>query len=298
MPSRRTVLITGATAGIGRHAALTLARRGHRVIATGRQAIALASLREEAIGLPIDVLRLDVTDEHSIEEARRQVHRLTGGRGIDVLINNAGYGMAAPLEETSDDELRAQFDTNVFGLMAVTRAFVPGMRQRGAGRILNVSSLGGRLTLPFFGAYNATKYAVESMSDALRRELGPFGVDVVLIEPGPVRSDFAARTMETIAEHANASSPYAAIYARAEEIRAQTDAMSVTPAETSRAIVHAIESRRPRVRYLVPRRLALALAMAALLPTRWIDAVLRRMLGLTKAALAPRLPESASSEAV
>lgn len=285
MSTSKTILITGATAGIGRHAALHLASLGHHVIATGRKESALAELREQATQSGsrgrLSVLRLDVTDPASIAAVAREVSELTGGRGLDVLVNNAGYGLVAPLEEVTDAELRAQFDTNVFGLMAVTRAFLPQLRARGAARIVNVSSIGGRLTMPFFGAYNATKYAVESLSDALRMELLPFGIDVSLVEPGPIRSDFAARAMESVSAHASPDSPYAPVYARADEINTQTESMAVGPEHTSRAIAHAALARRPRARYVVPGRLALMIGLVGMLPTRLVDWVLRQSMGLT-----------------
>src|SRR6185437_3350064 len=132
-----TVLITGATSGIGRHAALHLAERGHRVIATGRSERALVELAASHPAL--ETLRLDVTDQASIDAAARAVTEMTGGRGLDVLVNNAGYGALGPTESISDADMRAQYDVNVFGLMAVTRAFLPRMRERGEGRIINVS---------------------------------------------------------------------------------------------------------------------------------------------------------------
>jgi NAD(P)-dependent dehydrogenase (short-subunit alcohol dehydrogenase family) len=187
----KTILITGATAGIGRHAALELVRQGHHVIATGRRATALATLKDEASSLAsmrggrLDVLPLDVTDANSVAAAAAAVGDLTSNRGVDVLVNNAGYGQMGPVEEVSDAELRRQYDTNVFGLMSVTRAFLPKMRERGDGRVVNVGSIGGRYTFPLMGAYNSTKYAVESLSDALRNELAPFGIDVSIVEPGP-----------------------------------------------------------------------------------------------------------------
>src|SRR5687768_1474346 len=150
----KTILITGATSGIGRDAALYLARRGYRVFATGRREDVLAQLRRDADGLPLETIVLDVTDATSIAAAKRTVDTKTNGRGIDVLVNNAGYGTAAPTEMLTDEDLRAMFETNVFGLMAVTRAFLPQMRDRGEGRIINVSSIGGRFTFPFFGGYN------------------------------------------------------------------------------------------------------------------------------------------------
>jgi short-subunit dehydrogenase len=177
MTNPKTVFITGATAGIGRTTALHLASLGHHVIASGRKPTELAKLAAEARGLAgkLDVIPLDVTQPDSIAAAVVEVTRLTGERGLDALINNAGFGVLGPTSEISDAEIRRQYETNVFGLMNVTRAFLPAMRARRAGRIINVSSVGGRITLPYFGVYNSTKYAVESLSDALRYELGPFG---------------------------------------------------------------------------------------------------------------------------
>ncbi len=284
MSSSKTVLITGATAGIGKHVALHLARKGHKVFATGRNAAALARLLDEAKGTALETLQLDVTDAASIAAAKDEVERRTGGAGLDVLVNNAGYGIAGPLEEVDESAVRAMFDTNVFGLVAVTRAFLPSMRRRGSGRILNVSSVGGRITFPLFGAYNATKYAVESLSDSLRYELAPFGVQVVLIEPGVIRSEFSDRSMSTLPKP-GPESPYAAIYARADRIKEQADAQAVGPECIAEAIERAITARRPAARYVAPFRTRILLALVALLPTRWVDAAMRAMVGLT-----PRRP--------
>jgi short-subunit dehydrogenase len=293
----QTILITGATTGIGRHAALYLARRGHKVIASGRNAAALTSLREESGGA-IEVVTLDVTKQASIDAAAREVERIAGKGGIDALVNNAGYGLAAPVAEMSDADVRGQFETNVFGLLAVTRAFLPGMLARGRGRVVNVSSIGGRVTMPFFGAYNATKYAVESLSDAMRLELGPLGVKVSLVEPGPIHSNFAEKSMEGVARYRSPGSPWAPVYERADAIKAQTEKNSFSPEHTSRAIARALEAARPAARYVAPGRLAVVLWLAARLPTRLLDAVLARSFGLTTRQLgagragAPALPQN------
>jgi NAD(P)-dependent dehydrogenase (short-subunit alcohol dehydrogenase family) len=279
------VLITGATSGIGRHAALYLARAGYRVIATGRRESALRELEAEAVGLPLETVTLEVTDAESIQAAREAVDARTGGHGVDVLINNAGFGLAAPMAEVSDEDLRRQYDTNVFGLMAVTRAFLPAMVRRGSGRILNVTSVGGRLTMPLFGAYNSTKYAVESMSDALRLELAPFGVDVVLIEPGVIDTGFAQRSRDEVEAYATADSLWAPVLARADEIEAQSDRFAVGPAVISRTMHRAIRSRWPRARYVAPFRYRLLLALLVFVPTRLVDAVLRLGVGLTRRGL-------------
>ena len=278
----QTILITGATSGIGRHAALHLARAGHRVFATGRNAAALAALRDEATGTALETLELDVTNAASIARAKRDVDERTAGDGLDVLINNAGYGLLAPMEMVTDEDMRAQFETNVFGLMAVTRAFLPQMRARGAGKVLNVSSVGGRLTLPFFGAYNATKYAIESMSDALRRELAPFGVSVVLIEPGVIRSEFSDRSWALLAKYRTAAAPWGFVLDRADKIKSVSDASAVGPEHIARAMERAIRARRPAARYVAPYRTKVALWLNAILPTRWFDGIMGLALGLTR----------------
>ena len=173
MKTPQTILITGSTAGIGRYAAVQLAQAGHRVIATGRNEKALTSLVEQGGGR-IEAVKLDVTDASSIAEAAAAVDRLTAERGLDVLINNAGYGQPGALIDLTESDLRRQFETNVFGLMAVTKALLPALRRRGVAKILNISSVGGRITFPFAGAYHASKYAVEALSNALRMGCDPW----------------------------------------------------------------------------------------------------------------------------
>lgn len=265
------ILITGATSGIGRHAALSLAKRGHTVFATGRRQHALRSLAQEAGDLNLHTLQLDVTRPASIADVAAAIDKQTNGHGVDVLINNAGYGHMGPTEMVSDAHLRQQFDTNVFGLMSVTRTFLPAMRTRGKGRVINISSIGGRVTFPYMGVYNATKYAVESLSDALRVELARFGVQVVLVEPGPIRTGFSDTAFDSTFQYRSRSSPYADVMVRASEIKSGTDRLSGTPEDVSRAIIRGVESRKPRARYVAPFSAGVALAMMAWMPTSWSD---------------------------
>jgi short-subunit dehydrogenase len=297
--SPRTVLVTGATAGIGRFVALDLAARGHRVFASGRNAESLASLASEsaAAGHPLHTLPLDVTSADSITGAAAALRAQTGGHGVDVLVNNAGYGQGGPMLELSDATLREQFDTNVFGLMAVTRAFVPEMLARGRGWIVNVSSVGGRVTFPFFGAYHASKYALEALSDALRAELRSFGVHVALVEPGPIRSQFSERAFGSLPATREAS-PYASSYALAGGIRTASDRASFGPHHVARAVTKAIGSRWPRARYVAPWFLGIPLAFLPLVPTWLTDALFRRVFGLHRASASPRLSPAVSPSQV
>jgi short-subunit dehydrogenase len=285
----KTILITGATGGIGRHAGLHLARRGHRVFATGRRSEALDALARDAAGLPLETLLLDVTDPVSIEAARVEVETRTQGYGVDVLINNAGYGQFGPLELVSDTDLRRQFETNVFGLSAVTRAFVPRMRERGHGRLINVSSIGGRLTFPFGGAYHATKYAVEAMSDALRQELSMFGVEVVLIEPGPIATEFATTAVSSVGAMRDDDGPYGWLFQRVDSVQKQTEHLAASPDSTSRAIQRAVEARKPRARYVVPGYLAPLVSLLAMLPVAMLDWLSMRALGIGRRRARPQL---------
>ncbi|HMG56756.1 MAG TPA: SDR family oxidoreductase, partial [Kofleriaceae bacterium] len=285
MSNSKTVLITGATAGIGRTTALHLAQLGHHVIASGRKPVELARLAADAKGLPgaLDVVALDVTQAASIAAAVEAVARLTGARGLDVLINNAGFGVLGPTSEISDAEMRRQYETNVFGLMNVTRAFLPGMRARRAGRIINVSSMGGRITLPYFGVYNSTKYAVESLSDALRYELRPFGIDVALIEPGVIRTNFEATAVSAL--DGFAATPYARSLANYQRMSKSADRFASDPIVVARGIARAVGARRAAARYVTPRVTSLALWLSQLLPTSVWDWAMRRAGYLTPEAL-------------
>jgi NAD(P)-dependent dehydrogenase (short-subunit alcohol dehydrogenase family) len=288
LKKQQIILITGATSGIGRFTALYLARQGHRVFASGRSQRALDELAADAQKQTtagtgaLETLRLDVTDDDSIAAAQAEVDRRTAGYGLDVLVNNAGYGAAGPTELITDEDWRAQYDVNVFGLMAMIRAFVPQMRARGAGRIINVSSLGGRLTLPFLGSYNSTKYAVESLSDALRAELHPFGVRVSIVEPGVIDTGFTDRSMTEAEKYDRADSPYRPVLDRMGEIRKMSDSTAVGPECIARAIERASTARRPRPRYVAPLRAALGIGFLRALPTTWADALLRMAFGLTR----------------
>jgi len=279
-PRTKTILITGATAGIGRATALGLARAGHRVLATGRNPAVLDEVKREAPDGRVSTIVLDVTHRGQLADAVKQVAMLTNGDGIDVLINNAGFGVVAPTSEVSERDVRAQYETNVFGLLAVTQAFVPQMRARGSGTIINVSSVGGRLTLPFLGSYNSTKYAVESLSDALRNELRPFGIHVALVEPGLINTNFGSRSTKNVERFVGPGSHYTEALSNMDAMLETSEAMGVPPERIAKAIIGLVAARRPRARTVAPFSAQLALRLASVLPTAWLDVVLRRVGGL------------------
>lgn len=259
MPASSTVvLITGCSSGIGRAAALHLAERGCTVIATARRVDDLADLA--AAGCR--TLPLDVTDESSMRAAVDAIEASHGR--IDVLVNNAGYSQSGAVESVPLAKTRAQFETNVFGPLRLTQLVLPGMRRRRAGRVVNISSMGGRLVFPGGGVYHASKYAVEALSDALRYELRPFGVAVVLIEPGLIRTHFAATVgakLSTLGGDADPAGDAAAVYADFNDViargtvaayeRGPMARMAGEPLDVARTIARAIEAPRPRARYTV-----------------------------------------------
>lgn len=274
-----TVLITGASAGIGRATTIKLAAQGHHVIAAARNVAALEQIKRTAKG-KVDVLALDVTSQESVEAAKAEVPSLVGQDGLDVLINNAGYALTGPLEQVTDADLKAQFETNVFGPMRMIRAFLSQMRERRRGRIINISSVVGRLALPFFGPYNSTKHAIEALSDALRNELRPFGIEVVIIEPGAINTGFGEierKSMEAFAT----GSPYAEQVKKVMAFQRELHPNAAKPETAAAAIVRAVEARKPRARYVVPFLPNRAfIALAEFLPTEASDAVIQNITGL------------------
>jgi NAD(P)-dependent dehydrogenase (short-subunit alcohol dehydrogenase family) len=270
-----TIVITGATAGIGRAAAILLANKGHRVFAAGRNSDALAELDSGYEN--ITPLPMDVNDPESVEAAAAAVRDALDG-APDILVNNAGYALCGPLESIPDEDWLRQYQTNVLGLVRVTRAFLPGMRERRRGRIVNVSSVAGRVTLPFFGPYNSTKHAVESISDSLRHELRPHGIDVVVIEPGAVKTRFGSLEQEQLAHWIEAAPEYAAQLRTLKAFHHDLHAKGADPVRVAGTIVDACEHVDPSPRKVVPLLPGSAfIALKAWLPTALTDWILRKI---------------------
>jgi NAD(P)-dependent dehydrogenase (short-subunit alcohol dehydrogenase family) len=268
----REVLITGCSSGIGAATALGLARAGFRVVATARRPETLDGLR--AAGCEIEAL--DVNDEASMAGCVERVLARHGA--LYGLVNNAGYSLSGAVESLPLARVRQQFETNVFGALRMIQLVAPGMRAAGRGRIVNVGSMGGRMTLPGGGVYHATKYALEALSDALRFELAGFGVDVVLVQPGIIKTGFA----EAVAREMSPPSPddpYAAFNAAVQ--KATIDAYEAgplgrygggTPDTVARVIERALTASRPRTRYLVTPSAHFMVGLRAWLPDRAWDA--------------------------
>jgi len=239
-------LITGCSTGLGRDLARAALRHGRRLVATARDP---ATLAEFAARDDVLVAALDVTVPEMIRDVVRQAEARFGA--VDVLVNNAGYGYLSAVEEGEDAEIRAMFETNVFGLAAVTRAVLPGMRARRRGHVVNISSMGGLIGFPGIGYYNATKFAVEGLSEALAKEAAPLGIKVTVVEPGPFRTDWAGRSLRTPAV---AIEDYAATAgARRAAIRSYSGTQPGDPVRAAEAIIAAVESPEPPLHLLLGR---------------------------------------------
>lgn len=276
-----TILITGATAGIGKSAAILLANKGHTVIAAGRNRKVLEALDKQFSN--IHPLEMDVTDADSVHCAVTEVASLLNGAALDILVNNAGFGCAGPLELVSDADFEAQYQTNVFGLVRVTRAFLPAMRERGRGRIINVSSVAGHVTMPFFAPYASTKHAVESISDALRIELQHHGVQVVLVEPGAVKTGFGEHERQQLQKYADTVAAYRGQLEVFIRFHRRLHAGGADPVTVAGTLVKACEAPQPRPRYVTPRgRNNLFILLKKCLPTAISDWIVRRITGLDR----------------
>ena len=276
----RTALVTGCSTGIGLAAARLLRERGWMVWPTARKADDLARLRAEGF----DPIELDLLDPESIRLSADEVIRRGGGR-LGAIINNAGYGQPGAVEDLSGAVLRRQFEVNVFGLQDLTNRLLPVFRKQGCGRIVNVSSVLGRLTIPFMGAYCASKHALESLSDALRIELRGSGITVSIIEPGPIETAFRKNAFEQGREHLDATrSHFGALYddqARRKVAGGfrSSDPFTAPPEVVAVRIVHAVESSRPRRRYPVTLPAHAGSFLARIMPHAVMDWLLSRRPG-------------------
>ena len=219
-----------------------------------------------------------MTEPDSVAAAAATVKDMLNGGAPDILVNNAGYALVGPLELIPDEDWERQYQTNVLGLVRVTRAFLPGMRERRRGRIVNVSSVAGRVTLPFFGPYNSTKHAVESISDSLRHELHPHGVDVVVIEPGAVKTRFGTLEREQLEQWIATDSAYTEQLSTLRRFHQDLHAKGADPVSVAGAIVAACEAADPSPRQVVPFLPGSAfIALKAWLPTRIADWIVRKI---------------------
>ena len=281
--ARGAVVISGSSTGIGRACALRLDRSGFRVFAGVRKREDGESLRAEARG-ELEPLILDVTDLSSIAAARRRVEEAAGSAGVAGLVNNAGIAIAGPLEFVPIDDFRRQLEVNLIGHVAVIQAFLPLIR-KARGRIVNMTSIGGRVASAFLGPYQSSKWALEGLTDALRKELRPWGIDVVAIEPGAISTPLWQKDVDEANQMIEQLPPeghelYGEAIGKVSEFAVKLGERGSPPDRVARSVEHALTARRPRTRYLVGADARVQLALGKMLPARTGDAIEARLIGL------------------
>ena len=276
MTEPKTILITGCSTGIGYETAKFLKHRGHHVIATARKPADVARLTQEGF----TALQLDLADSASIQQAVQKTLVLTHGK-IDALFNNGAFGQPGAVEDLSREALRHQFETNLFGTHELTNLIIPIMRQQGHGRIIYNSSVLGLVAMPFRGAYNASKYALEGLADTLRLELHGTNIHVCLIEPGPILSEFRKNSFALYKQNIDITkSPHQKKYLAMEE-RLQKEGAAVPftlPAQAVvNKVVHALEANTPKIHYFVTFPTYLFAFLKRILPVTWLDYLLQKV---------------------
>jgi len=272
----KTILITGASSGIGHCCALGLKARGYRVFATARKTEDIQLLQAQGL----ESIYLDLNNSESIKNTVNTVLEKTHGT-LDYLFNNAGFAQPGAVEDLSRDMIRVQFETNVFGLLELTNQIIPVMRRQGRGRIVNTSSILGIINMPYRGAYNASKFALESFTDTLRLELYGTGIQVSLIEPGPITSKFRDNALATYLKNIDSkNSPHHERYEKVLQRIAgknKPDPFTLPPEAVLKKLIHALESPHPKIRYKVTFPAHLLSTLKRLLPDRIMDYLLRRI---------------------
>ena len=272
--SQKSILITGCSTGIGLDAALTLHERGYQVIATARSEKDVSMLADKGL----TALQLDLTDNASITNAVKQTLAITDGR-LDALFNNGAYGQPGALEDLPTEALREQFETNVFGWHELTKLVLPVMRKQGFGRVIQNSSVLGFVCMPYRGAYNASKFAIEGLTDTLRLEFADTNIHFSLIEPGPIESQFRANALAKFKQHINMdNSKHKQQYQQQMDRLGKDVANKFTlpPSAVTEKLIHALESSRPKARYYVTFPTHLFARLKRILPTRWLDSLLAK----------------------
>jgi len=279
------VVITGASTGIGRATAQDLVAHGYQVFGSVRRGADAAALQAQ-LGQNFTPLLFDVTDEAAVKAAAEAVAGRLNGQGLFALVNNAGIGIGGPLMHQPLAEVRRNLEVNVLGTLSVTQAFLPLLGARfpqttAPGRIINLISLGGKITFPFLGAYAAPKHALEALSDALRRELMLYGIEVSVIEPGAVRTPIWDKAeQEDVSRYQQTD--YAGILARFQEAFIARGRAGISAERVARVIRGALESRSPRARYAVPDHFLTGWLIPRWLPDRWLDRVIASQIGLAR----------------
>ena len=276
--TQKVAIVTGSSSGMGFETSLILARNGFYTFATMRKLDGEGSNQLTDITknekLPLQVIRLDVNDDKSVKDAIDAIVKEKDR--IDVVVNNAGYDLMGALEETSLDELKRQFETNLFGAVRLMQAIIPIMRKQGGGIIVNITSLGGRIAFPLNSAYHATKFALEGLSESIKYELEPFGIKIIVIEPGGVGSNF----LKNLKMVSKANSPYGPIQNSISEYFKQWMQNTIHPSEVAKVILHAVTSDNPDFRYVVGKDALMTLESRKSMSDREFQDMIKKQINL------------------
>jgi NAD(P)-dependent dehydrogenase (short-subunit alcohol dehydrogenase family) len=272
---KKSILITGCSSGIGLDAALTLSARGYRVFATARNEADVNSLQSQGLS----AYYLNLTNSNSIQKAVTLILQETGGT-LDYLFNNGAYGQPGALEDLSTQALKAQFETNVFGWHELTKQIIPVMRNQGHGRIIQCSSVLGFVSMAYRGAYNASKYALEGLTDTLRLELKSANIAVILLQPGPINTQFRANALIAFNKNIDGENSVHTVQYQQQVNRLSSKKSNVKftldPADVTKALIHALESKKPKIRYRITVPTKLFAVFKRILPSRWLDKLLSK----------------------
>jgi NAD(P)-dependent dehydrogenase (short-subunit alcohol dehydrogenase family) len=272
----RWILVTGCSSGIGRHAAFALQQRGYQVIASARSERDVESLQAQGLR---QVIQLDLCDSQSIQSAVKQAQQISGGK-LSALFNNGAYGQPGAVEDLSRDILRQQFEANFFGTVELTNLLIPDFLKQPDARIVQNSSVLGFVAMKFRGAYNASKFALEGITDTMRLELAGTSIKVVLIEPGAIETQFRANALAAFdsgidRQNSRFKTTYEKMLERLSADKS-TAPFTLGPEAVTRELIRALESRNPKVRYRVTKATKILAVMHRLLPTRWLDGIVRK----------------------
>ncbi|QDH17223.1 oxidoreductase [Swingsia samuiensis] len=274
---QRIALVTGASSGIGEATALALHKQGYIVYAAARRLDRMTHLAKEGIR----ILSMDITDEASIKDGVEAI--IAGAGRIDVLVNNAGYGSYGAIEDVSMEEARSQFEVNIFGAMRLIQLILPTMRAQRSGTIVNITSMGGKIYTPLGGWYHGTKFALEALSDCLRMEVEPFGINVVVIEPGGIKTEWGGIAAKKLRETSEQGVYQRQAQAVAHSLQNEANAKLLSSPEViANTIVKAVSIRKPKTRYAVGFGAKPLIFLRALLSDRCFDSLIRRATGVSK----------------
>lgn len=277
------VLVTGASTGIGRATALHLAEQGYRVFAGVRKQADADSISAEASG-ELTPVTIDVTKQKSIDEAQKTVAEAVGDEGLAGLVNNAGIGTGGPIEFMPLEDFKKVIDVNLIGQVAVTQAFLPLIR-KATGRVVFITSIGGKIATPYLSPYSASKFGLEAVTDCLRRELHPWGIHVIAIEPGSIATPIWGKAREDVDQMRKGLPPeverlYGAKIERMDEVTRETAERGIPPIEVGKVIRRALEARRPKTRYIVGRDAKIMRTVERAIPDRAFDGLMRSQMKL------------------